>query len=267
MVEIPTPIHSCLHEASALPLSVFKYRLLTLATYLFFPASLLLANRVIQYAPDSSYFTFLIHHKTTVVGNGILVNSLSLRRHIPPLSPSDNHLCLCGVAHVHFWHGYDRVIHAINIASTHGLSVSFSIAGNGPEILRLQQLVRLLNLQARVNFLGQLSSQDLAELYNNMHIAIGSIGVHRKSLASVSSLKVREYCATGIPFISSAHDPDFPNQWPYRFKVSTDDAPLDLCKAYQWYSSLSFDQVDARRMRSYASRILDWNHKVESFLQ
>ena len=68
-------------------------------------------------------------------------------------------------------------------------------------------------------FKGTLSLNQIYPLYENSHIAIGSIGLHRKKMMYHSELKSREYTAIGIPFISTGIDLDFSNEEKFRITI------------------------------------------------
>jgi hypothetical protein len=68
----------------------------------------------------------------------------------------------------------------------------------------------------------------LRRLYEDSHIAVSTLALHRKGLSSASELKAREYCAIAIPFIACGDDPDFPHDQPFRVRVANDDRPDDV---------------------------------------
>ena len=51
---------------------------------------------------------------------------------------------------------------------------------------------------------------------------------HRIGLSESPTLKVREYCARGIPWIIACKDPDFPDDFPYILRVPPDESPIDI---------------------------------------
>lgn len=59
---------------------------------------------------------------------------------------------------------------------------------------------------------GYLSKQQLADLYPNMDIGVGSLALHRNNLNEACPLKVREYAAYGLPLILAYTDTDLSGQ-------------------------------------------------------
>jgi len=193
------------------------------------------------------------------IGNGITVAAIKIRN---PPNFLGNRLDLLCVAHVMPWHGFDRVIESM--ASFHGnKEIVFHIVGDGAGIILLKKLANRYNLDKKVIFYGYLSGKALDDLFDQCHIAVGSLGIHRKGLSQTSELKLREYCARGIPSIYSASEPDFPNNFPYFLKVPEDDGPLDLEEIFGFTSKIYLDKNHNIKMRKYATENLDWNIKIK----
>jgi glycosyltransferase involved in cell wall biosynthesis len=208
---------------------------------------------------------FNIPHLT--LGNGFNVQSVVMRR-----TPSNNdaglvHL-LC-VANVNKWHGLDRLLNGLATyrGNTH---IIFHIAGDGAEIQSLKQEREKLNLQDHVIFHGFKSGADLDELFNFCHIAVGSLGIHRKGLTQTSELKAREYCARGIPYIIACSDPDFPDDFPWILRVPADESPINIEEVIKFAQRAYADPDHPQKMRAYAVEHLDWSikmKKLKAFLE
>ncbi|CAL1520766.1 glycosyltransferase [Chitinophaga sp. MM2321] len=59
---------------------------------------------------------------------------------------------------------------------------------------------------------GYLQKNLLDALYLKMDIAVGSLALHRKKMSEATPLKVREYCAYGLPIILAYNDTDLSGQ-------------------------------------------------------
>jgi len=78
-------------------------------------------------------------------------------------------------------------------------------------------------------------------------------------------VKVREYCARGIPFIIASTDPDFPDDFPYMMRVPANDEPIDIQKVIVFYERISStNYVD--EMRKYAEQNLSWERKLSPLI-
>lgn len=194
----------------------------------------------------------------TTIGNGISVSSVKLR--IPPsLSGS---LSLIFSANVGPWHGIDRLIKGL--ANYGGATkVILHIAGDGKELEKLDRLSNECQMGKNIIFHGFLEGAALNELFDMCHIAIGSLGIHRKGLNMTSELKIREYTARGIPFICSAVDQDFPDDFPYFKKIPGDESPIDIEEIIGFAKEVYLDPKHPIKMRSYAQEKLDWSVKMK----
>ena len=193
------------------------------------------------------------------IGNGFLVQSVPVRG-APDYTDNDLHL-LC-VANVSRWHGLDRLLRGL--ATYSGTpKVILHIAGDGAELPHLQQLTDELGISDRVVFHGFTTGKDLDTLFDQCHIAVGSLGIHRIGLKEASILKAREYCARGIPFIYGITDPDFPPDFPYILHVPADESPIDIEQVLAFAKEVYADPDHPQKMRLYAEEHLDWSVKMK----
>jgi glycosyltransferase involved in cell wall biosynthesis len=229
------------------------------------PWSLWPATRIVQFAPESWWFRLGNVSKTLEIGNGIDVSAIEPRAAAPQW-PSPV-LRLIAVATVARWHGYDRLLYAIKAFSARTgrpFDVHATIVGVGPELATLRALSTELGLADRVTFTGALTGAPLLKLYEASHLAVSSLALHRIGLATASVLKAREYCAVGIPFIASGHDPDFPAGLDFRFVVSATEDSGDVMAAFEAFAATA-QRIDRAAMRRYAVEHLDFRHKVDAF--
>jgi glycosyltransferase involved in cell wall biosynthesis len=193
------------------------------------------------------------------IGNGIDTKRIKLRK--PPRSPCSKLQLLC-VASFSRWHGIDRIINGL--ADYAGATrVILHIVGEGIELENLKRLSNECQVENDVIFHGFLKGEALDKLFDMCHIAIGSLGIHRKGLNMTSELKIREYTARGIPFVCSAVDQDFPNKFPYIKSVPGDDSALDIEEIIRFAEDVYSDPEHHINMRAYAEENLDWSFKMK----
>lgn len=193
------------------------------------------------------------------LGNGIEGDSIPVRK-CPLYRETELHL-LC-VASVNKWHGLDRLIQGL--AEYKGkTSFTLHIAGEGSESLPLQRLARKLGVAEHVVFHGFQSGESLDILFDQSHIAVGSLGLHRIGLKEASTLKSREYCARGIPYLCTHNDPDFPFDFPYCCTFPADESPIDMDQVIAFSSRVCQDTDHPKKMRHYASLKLYWSIKMK----
>lgn len=192
------------------------------------------------------------------IGNGINVDTVPIKT---SFSFSDSQLHLLCVTNVMKWHGLDRFIQGMHKYKG-DVKIHLHIVGDGEEIPALKKMVKDLSITDTVFFYGPLHGKDLDEMFNRCDIAVGTLGIHRKGLHEASTLKSREYCARGIPFIEGTCDLDFPPDFPYILHIPADESPVDITEVIRFakmvYSDLSF----SIKMREYAKQSLDWSIKA-----
>jgi glycosyltransferase involved in cell wall biosynthesis len=199
--------------------------------------------------------------------NGVDVDALPLRR-VPTFDPRAPRLL--GVASLAKWHGYDRILRGLRQALDRNSDVAphVSFAGHGPAAIGLEQLCRSLELDEHVSFHGMTTGKALDELFDQSDIAIASLGMHRIGLQNASSLKTREYCARGIPFIFAGRDDSFDDDFPFALRVPVGDDPIDLGQVLHDHAAM-LARVDdpAARMRAYATAHLSWKTRLDEIMQ
>lgn len=155
--------------------------------------------------------TFSDYHRifgqrTIQISNGVDFDSIPLKK---MLSKNTSVIHLLGVAEVHYWHGYDRLIDGLgryyqNPANT---TVFFHIAGgiwksemhDSQHAPGFYELINKYHIEKYVIFHGQKMNEELDELFNEADFAIGSLARHRSGIDKIKTLKNREYAARGIP--------------------------------------------------------------------
>ena len=197
--------------------------------------------------------------RTINISNGVDFDSIPL--HQPSaISHQPSELHLIGVAEVHFWHAFDRVMAGIGEYYSHQpsalsrqLDVYFHVVGGvHPRYMKncfAPILEKYPNIKDKIIFHGTQFGQQLDDIFNQCQFAIGSLGRHRSGITVIKTLKNREYATRGIPFIYSEQDSDFDGQ-PYIIKAPADESLLILCKISKWLLRIS-----VRRLNHYNGNI------------
>ena len=195
--------------------------------------------------------------RTIRISNGVDFDSIPL--HHPPLNlerAGGEALHLIGVAEVHDWHGFDRVMTGIGeyynakqITNSHQPDVFFHVVG-GVHPNRMNNvfapIINRYGLQDKIIFHGQLFGDELTKVFNQCQFAIGSLGRHRSGITVIKTLKNREYATRGIPFIYSEQDSDFDHQ-PYVLKAPADESPIDIQRILDYMDNFYMNPEDIRR--------------------
>ena len=193
--------------------------------------------------------------RTINISNGVDFDSIPIH-HYRPSNPHSSSLHLIGVAEVHFWHGYDRLIAGLGEYYKNGgdRDVVFHIVGGvHPDYMKdipkapgFQVLIRKYGIEDKVVFHGTLYGEQLDEIFDKCQFAIGSLGRHRSGVTTIKTLKNREYASRGIPFIYSERDSDFDN-CPYVIKAPADETPINVQQIVDFMSHFSMTASDIRK--------------------
>lgn len=208
--------------------------------------------------------------QTICISNGIDFSALPLRKQ-QTIKNQNSPVHLTGVAEVHYWHGYDRLIHGLGeyYKKPHDKEVYFHIVGevassemyDTPQAPGFDRYIKEYGIEKYVIFHGQQFGERLNELLNNTDLAIGSLGRHRTKITHIKTLKNREYAARGIPFVYSENDEDFDNM-PYVLKVPADESAISIHKILQFYEDLVSSPEQIRGSIEH----LSWKNQMEKVI-
>ena len=169
---------------------------------------------------------YIFGQRTIRISNGVDFDSIPLHQR-PVNNLSTIHLI--GVAEVHPWHAFDRIMSGIGEYNG-DREVFFHVVG-GVHPYRMstdfEPIINKYGLQNKIIFHGQLFGEELTKVFNQCQFAIGSLGRHRSGITVIKTLKNREYATRGIPFIYSEQDSDFDNQ-PYVIKAPANESPVKI---------------------------------------
>ncbi len=174
--------------------------------------------------------TEIFGQRTINISNGVDFDSIPFHNYQPSaISHQPSAIHLIGVAEVHLWHGFDRIMAGIGEYKGNREVFFHVVGGVDPNRMKLSfvPIIEKYGLQDRIIFHGQLFGDELTKVFNLCQFAIGSLGRHRSGITFIKTLKNREYATRGIPFIYSEQDSDFDNQ-PYIIKAPADESPIDI---------------------------------------
>ena len=210
--------------------------------------------------------------RTIRISNGVDFDSIPLHE---PLT-INHELHLIGVAEVHDWHGFDRVMSGIGeyyrqkqVANNHQPEVFFHVVG-GVHPNRMNNvfapIINQYGLQDKIIFHGQLFGDELTKVFNRCQFAIGSLGRHRSGITVIKTLKNREYATRGIPFIYSEQDSDFDHQ-PYVMKAPADESPIDIQRILDFMDNFQMKPEDIRRTVEHLTWKIQMQRVIDAVFQ
>ena len=184
---------------------------------------------------------------TIRISNGIDFDRIPLRS---PRHGTAGELNLIGVAEIHFWHGFDRLVRGLAdyYCNNPEYKVYFHIVGplsGERERAGILPVVRDNHLEPYVLLHGPLHGDELDAMFEKADFAIGSLGRHRSGITYIKTLKNREYAARGFAFTYSETDDDF-DHMPYVWKVAPDESPVDIQGLIDFRKTLKMTPAEIR---------------------
>ena len=208
--------------------------------------------------------------RTIRISNGVDMDSIPLHQY---QKPYDGSIHLIGVAEVHYWHGFDRLIAGLGEyykTTRYPRQVFFHIVGgvwksemyDSIHAPGFSELMNKYGIWDKVIFHDQLFGEQLNTVFNQCCFAIGSLARHRSGITAIKTLKNREYATRGIPFIYSEQDSDF-DQQPYVIKAVPDESPIaiqqiiDFIDLHQFHPQEIRNTVEHLSWKIQMKRVLD----------
>lgn len=227
-----------------------------------------LTDGIVTFTDEETIFG----QRTIRISNGVDFEHIPLRCPTK-IEPNAQEIHLIGVAEVHYWHGFDRLIAGLGEYyqnSKHTIKLHFHIVGGvaDSEMYNLihapgfKELIDKYGIAEYIHFHGPMYGQELDELFNQCDFAIGSLGRHRSGIDKIKTLKNREYAARGIPFIYSETDEDF-DHMPYILKAPADESPIDIVKLLKFYQEQAWSPLEIRNSIGF----LSWKNQMQKVIE
>lgn len=202
--------------------------------------------------------------QTLCISNGIDFDSICLKQRCNNIN---NELHLIGVAEVHFWHGYDRLIKGLAeyYKGNPTYKVYFHIVGEISSERDREDILPIIkdnHLEQYVILHGARHGKELDELFEQADFAIGSLGRHRSGITYIKTLKNREYAARGMAFIYSEIDDDFEEK-PFILKATADESPINIKQIIEFRRNLSLSPIEIRA----SIQNLSWKEQMNRVIQ
>jgi len=194
-----------------------------------------------------------------VMANGIDPEMLP----VSPRMTTDSMIHILVSAHFRPWHGYERLILGLQVSPA---PLVFHFVGEGPILSFYQDAVRKLGLDSHFRFYGHRDTTFTNGLAENCHLGMGSFGHHRMGMLEKCALKVREYCARGLPFVFAGEDTDFGPEFDFVLVVPADDSPILGKDLADFGNRTLSDPRIGQRMRTYLDTRVSWERKMAGLL-
>lgn len=209
-----------------------------------------IANLLVDHgvSPDSLF----------VVGNGVDTREMFPRRAPGPVNGNES-LCLGFIGGLVKWQGVETALRALALLDDCPW-VTLSIAGDGPERRRLEQLAQELRLVSKVTFLGYVPRSAAVDVINSFDIALAPFTAERNSEIGLSPIKIRDYAAAGRIVVASNIDGIGELESAGWLLTHRPDDPADLAAVLRRVMKLPVGEFADRcaLARRYAVENFDW---------
>jgi hypothetical protein len=203
--------------------------------------------------------------KTLAINNAADV--ASLRKHTARRY-NGYELHLIGVANVAKWHGFDRIIEGIKAYKKHGGSrnIYFHVVGGGLELENLKALSSDPLIRDYIVFHGTVVGKDLDDLFDQADIGVSVLATYRSNMKNnCDSLKSKEYCARGIPFITGELE-HFYDEKDFVLTVADNGTPINMTDVCAFADRVLSDVNEAEKIRDFAKAYCGWDYAFRSVI-
>ena len=249
VMEIPTYPYDNEYKAQGISRQIFQDKIFRnqLAKYL---------DAIVTF----SDFDKIFGQRTIKISNGIDFDSVKMKTTINDTSKELN---LIGVAEIHEWHGFDRIVRGLAdyYSKPQDYLVEFHVIGYffSKEIEdEFRKIISDNHMENYVILYGKKHGTELDNLFDRCDFGIGSLGRHRVGIDKIKTLKNREYAARGIPFIYSETDCDFDSK-PYVLKAPADESPIEIQRIIDFYKRNTMSPIEIRE----SITDLSWKKQME----
>ena len=249
VMEIPTYPYDIEYKAQGISRQIFQDKIFRnqLAKYL---------DAIVTF----SDFDKIFGQRTIKISNGIDFDSVKMKTTINDTSKELN---LIGVAEIHEWHGFDRIVRGLAdyYSKPQDYLVEFHVIGYffSKEIEdEFRKIISDNHMENYVILYGKKHGTELDNLFDRCDFGIGSLGRHRVGIDKIKTLKNREYAARGIPFIYSETDSDFDPK-PYVLKAPADESPIEIQRIIDFYKRNTMSPIEIRE----SITDLSWKKQME----
>lgn len=253
VMEIPTYPYDSEYEAQGMSRQIFQDRIFRnqLAKHL---------DAIVTFSDYDEIFG----QRTIRISNGIDFSNVKVKTTVNDTSKELN---LIGVAEIHRWHGFDRLVKGLAqyyskpqkyIVRFHVVGYFFSAEGEAA----FKKMISDNHMEEYVILHGKKHGVELDKLFDKCDFGVGSLGRHRVGIDKIKTLKNREYAARGIPFVYSETDSDFDNR-PYVLKVSADESPVDINKIIEFHHQIVLSPTEIRT----SIQTLSWENQMKRVIE
>lgn len=205
--------------------------------------------------------------ETINVTNGINLKGIKCRNKIP----NAYDFTIMSVAMISPWHGYDRVIKGIHDYYKNGglKNIIYYVIGDGEERRNLEVLTKELELDKHIKFEGLKVADELDKYYDEADVALEMLAGFRRTSGPISSIKMAEYIAKGLPVVYTDSGSNYPKEVKkYCYTVANDETTINIdemiTRIDNIYSNYPNLETELRRI---VERYFTWDVTMRELIQ
>lgn len=210
-------------------------------------------EKIITYTYDGTIW----NTPSLCIENGVDCGNIKLREH-----HNDSSNIIVGViANLAKWHAVDRFVEGMKTYYANGCpehEVEFWIVGEGSESPVIRELIDKYGLEDHVIMKGAKTGAELEEIIDNIDIGVGTLGLHRIGLPWGSTIKSKEYCAAGLPFVYASREKALKGDEPFALKFPDDETPINIEEVVRFALKVRNDHTLRAAMREKAEKEYSW---------
>lgn len=205
--------------------------------------------------------------KAINISNGIDVDAMDA----VPAKDSEDEITLVGVAGTLWWQAYDRVLEGMynykKADPSRKPRIRFIlVGGDAKEMPDFHAQIHQYGLDDDVECPGFLTGKELDAAYARADLGISKLGCYRRGLQACSSLKAREYCAKGLPFLYTCEDSIENENVNFALQVPNDPTPVDMEAVVRFVRACRADTGLSEAERQFARDHFDWKSILKRVL-
>ncbi len=201
--------------------------------------------------------------------NGINIDKIEP---VPHCGDTGKDIAILGVAGTLWWQGYDRILQGMseyqkNRKAGQPALKFVLVGGDATEMPEFHALVERLDLTGDVTCCGFKKGKELFDIYRTVDVGASSLGCYRRGLTGCSSLKAREYCAAGLPFLYAYEDEKLDAaKAPFALKLPNDATPVDMEQVVDFVQQCRRNPAITSQEREFAEQNYDWKILMKKIL-
>lgn len=191
---------------------------------------------------------YIFGKKTIKIDNGVDLDNIRIQK-----KKTHNGVRIISVSYEWLAHGYNRLIKGLyeyykKETNPENVEVWFV----GTMMKSTSKLINELHMSDKIKFLGIKKGKELEDIYDQVDIGAGCLGLHRCNSKDSGGLKTKEYIAKGLPFFYSGEPLFDKSKFSFGLQIEANENPVDIKSLLTFYHLLEKKEDIPIKMREWA---------------